>query len=232
MSAPHPIRDVVPGASAASAANPFLTAQGALEDGVVIGNHFDKYGSRNPIVRKLMGGFAGALEGLVARTGARSIHEVGCGEGYWTLHWARKGYAVRGSDFSAQVIDVARTNGARDKSPAEFRVASVYDLAAPPDSAPLVICCEVLEHVEEPRRALERLCEIASPWLIVSVPREPLWRAMNMARGRYWSALGNTPGHIQHWSRASFCKLLADYVEPVEVRSPLPWTMVLCRRRG
>jgi SAM-dependent methyltransferase len=225
------LHDSGAGSSAASAGSQFVVAQGAREDGIVVGNLFDKYGSRNPIVRKLMSGFATALESLVAKTGARSIHEVGCGEGYWTLHWARKGFAVRGSDFSSQVIDVARANGARAASGAEFRVASVYDLAAPQDSAPLVICCEVLEHLEEPRRAVERLSEIAAPWLIVSVPREPLWRAMNMARGRYWSDLGNTPGHLQHWSRPALLRLLADYVEPVEVRSPLPWTMVLCRRR-
>jgi SAM-dependent methyltransferase len=231
MTALHPMHDSGSGPSSAPAESRFVVAQGAREDGVVVGNLFDKYGSRNPIVRKLMSGFGAALEDLVARTGVRGIHEVGCGEGYWTLHWAKQGFAVRGSDFSAQVIDVARANGARAGSTAEFRVASVYELAVPEDSAPLVVCCEVLEHLEEPRRALERLREIAAPWLIVSVPREPLWRAMNMARGRYWSDLGNTPGHLQHWSRSALLKLLADYVDPVEVRSPLPWTMVLCRRR-
>jgi hypothetical protein len=30
------------------------------------------------------------------------------------------------------------------------------------------------------------------------VPREPIWRIGNMARGRYLGDLGNTPGHIQH----------------------------------
>ncbi len=42
---------------------------------------------------------------------------------------------------------------------------------------------------------------------------------------------GNTPGHLQHWSRAGFLRLVADYFEVVEVRTPLPWTMALCRPR-
>jgi SAM-dependent methyltransferase len=210
----------------------FAVAEGVCENGIVVGNHFDKYGSRNPIVRRLMAGFETALTELVAVTGARAVHEVGCGEGYWTLRWSAAGFAARGSDFSTQVLDVARANAARAGSAATFRAASVYDLAAPADVAPLIVCCEVLEHVDDPRRALGVLARLASPWLIVSVPREPIWRALNMARGRYWTDLGNTPGHIQHWSRRDFCAVVADYVDVVAIRSPLPWTMVLGRRRG
>lgn len=207
----------------------FLLARGAREAGVVVGNVYDKYGSRNPVVRRLMRGFAESLEELVRATNARAVHEVGCGEGYWTLRWAARDLEARGSDFSEQVIAVARDNGARRQTSATFRVASVYDLREPDDVAELVVCCEVLEHLEEPERALQRLSNVARPWLIVSVPREPIWRLMNMARGRYWSDLGNTPGHIQHWSRAEFIALLSRYVEVVAVRAPLPWTMALCR---
>jgi 2-polyprenyl-3-methyl-5-hydroxy-6-metoxy-1,4-benzoquinol methylase len=94
-----------------------------------------------------------------------------------------------------------------------------------------VVCCEVLEHLADPARALALLARLAQPHLIVSVPREPLWRILNLARGRYWAALGNTPGHLQHWSARRFLALLHDHVEVREVRTPLPWTMALCRRR-
>jgi SAM-dependent methyltransferase len=209
----------------------FVVAHGALDHGVVVGNHYDKYGSRNPIVRRLMRGFADALEELVAMTAVREVHEVGCGEGFWTLRWAARGLSVRGSDFSEHVIRVARENGARAASAATFRAASVYELQTPRDAAPLVVCCEVLEHLEQPRLALERLAAVATPWLIASVPREPIWRALNMARGRYWRDLGNTPGHLQHWSKRQFVELLSEQLDVVAVRSPLPWTMALCRRR-
>ena len=39
------------------------------------------------------------------------------------------------------------------------------------------------------------------------VPREPVWRVLNVARGRYVRWLGNPPGHIQHFSRAAFLAL-------------------------
>ena len=50
-----------------------------------------------------------------------------------------------------------------------------------------------------------------------------------MARAKYVTSLGNTPGHVQHWSSADFLRLVGRYCEIVAVRRPLPWTMVLCR---
>ncbi len=47
--------------------------------------------------------------------------------------------------------------------------------------------------------------------LLVSVPREPLWRGLNMARGAYIKDLGNTPGHLNHWSRKAFVELLGRH---------------------
>jgi hypothetical protein len=65
--------------------------------------------------------------------------------------------------------------------------------------------------------------------LILSVPREPLWRLLNIARGHYMCSFGNTPGHLQHWSASRFRSLVGRHAEIVESRTPLPWTMLLCR---
>ena len=73
------------------------------------------------------------------------------------------------------------------------------------------------------------MARVAKRRLLVSVPREPLWRALNMARGAYWKDLGNTPGHVNHWSKRSFSRLLARHGEVVQTRSPFPWTMLLVR---
>ena len=52
-----------------------------------------------------------------------------------------------------------------------------------------------------------------------------------MARGKYLSTLGNTPGHVQHWSRRAFARLVDRHFEVTAVHSPLPWTMVAARVR-
>lgn len=205
---------------------------GLKEDGIVVGNTYDKYGSRNPIVQWIMRGFDASLSELVSRAEPTTIHEVGCGEGYWVLRWHQENIAVRGSDFSTRVIEMARANAsAQGASPDQFEARSIYDLHPDSDAADLVVCCEVFEHLEQPEKALSVLQCVTDKNLIVSVPREPVWRMLNVVRGKYWNELGNTPGHIQHWSRRSFIRLVQRYFDVVEVRSPLPWTMLLCRVR-
>jgi hypothetical protein len=87
----------------------------------------------------------------------------------------------------------------------------------------------VLEHVPEPEATLAEMARVARRHLLVSVPREPLWRGLNMARGAYLRDLGNTPGHVNHWSKQSFVSLLARYGTVEQARSPFPWTMLLVR---
>lgn len=207
-------------------------AGGTKEDGVVVGNIYDKYGSRNPIVKWMMNGFESSLSDLVTKASPQSIHEIGCGEGYWVLRWNEQGLPARGCDFSKQVIEIARENAAnRGLSHSIFESRSIYDLDARQDNADLVVCCEVLEHLENPEAGLQALQRITNRHLIVSVPLEPLWCALNLARGKYITRWGNTPGHIQHWSKSGFVRLVSKYFEVDEVRSPFPWTMILCRPR-
>lgn len=208
-------------------------AGGAKENGVVIGNTYDKYGSNNPIVKWMMKGFETTLSEFVTKASPESIHEIGCGEGYWVLRWNEKGLLAKGCDFSHNVIDIAKENAIKQGlSPSFFETRSIYDLDKAQDSADLVVCCEVLEHLDDPEAGLRALQKVAKKNLIVSVPQEPLWCALNLARGKYITSLGNTPGHIQHWSKRSFVELVSKYFEVVEARSPLPWTMLLCQPRG
>ncbi|WP_205631653.1 class I SAM-dependent methyltransferase [Collimonas pratensis] len=207
-------------------------AGGTEEDGIVVGNTYDKYSSRNPIVRWMMNGFEMALSGFVSKISPTSIHEIGCGEGYWVLQWNEQGFSARGCDFSRRVIEIARENASnRGMSPSFFDTRSIYDLNAEKDSADLVVCCEVLEHLENPEAGLLALQRVVERYLIVSVPQEPLWRGLNLARGKYISSLGNTPGHINHWSTRGFIQLISKYFDVIEVKSPLPWTMLLCQPR-
>jgi len=205
---------------------------GLTEDGVIVGNTFDKYNSKNPVVRRIMQGFHAALNELVEVTDPASIHEVGCGEGYWVSRWKLEGLEARGSDFSPTIVAIANENAAEQGLPTDlFAVRSIYELRPEAEAAGRVVCGEVLEHLEEPRAALEQLRAITDHYLILSVPREPLWSVMNMARGRYWTRLGNTPGHIQRWSQRAFVRLVAQYFDIDRVLAPVPWTMLLCRAR-
>jgi len=193
------------------------------------GNYYDKYHTRNPLARMLMNGFLNAFDRLWAQTRAREVHEIGCGEGHLSLRLAARGVPVRGCDVAPEVIEEAYQNASDQALRVPFRVASIYDLKRPGDEAELVVCCEVLEHLPDPRHAVDILARLASPWLLASVPREPVWRVLNICRGKYLADLGNTPGHIQHWSTAGFRDLLESRFDIVEMARPLPWSMALCR---
>lgn len=206
-------------------------ARGADEGGIVIGNTTDKYQSPNSIVRRLMNGFTQSFDSMVKQVAPSDIHEVGCGEGYWSIRLAQAGYRVRGSDFSSKIVAIARENAAASGLPIAFQAQSIYDLRQQDDAANLIICCEVFEHLEAPDKGLDVLAQLANPYLLVSVPREPIWRLLNMARGKYWRRLGNTPGHLQHWSKHSLLRFLSRRFQIVAVRTPLPWTMALCRTK-
>jgi SAM-dependent methyltransferase len=200
-----------------------------IDSAEVGGNVYDKYRTSNPVARRLMAAFMSDLDELVAQTGAREAHEVGCGEGELSIRLARQGIRVRGTDAFPQVLDEARRRAADAGVEVDFEATPVERLRSAQHAAELLVCCEVLEHLDDPTRALEVLAGLARPWLIASVPREPLWRALNLARLSYVGALGNTPGHLSHWSKRGFERFLGERFEVVEVRSPIPWTMALCR---
>ena len=193
------------------------------------GNVYDKYSTSNPVARRLMAGFLGSLDELVERTEAKEAHEVGCGEGELAIRLARGGMRMRGTDAFPQVLEEARRRASATEVEIDFEAAPVEELAPGRHAAELIVCCEVLEHLDDPERALDVLAGLARPWLLASVPREPLWRALNLARFSYVGELGNTPGHLNHWSKRNFVRFLTRRFEVIELRSPTPWTMVLCR---
>jgi 2-polyprenyl-3-methyl-5-hydroxy-6-metoxy-1,4-benzoquinol methylase len=204
-------------------------SHGAQQQGVVFGNTYPKYSSKNPLVKWLMKNFESHIEDLLKQISPESIHEVGCGEGFWVLHWRKKGFKIRGSDFSSLVIDIAKKNAEQmGADPNLFSVRSIEELNPKEDSAECILCLEVLEHLEEPEFALEKLKSLEARLYVFSVPQEPVWRILNVLRGKYLTSFGNTPGHLQHWSRGQFVKFISEHFRVEKTGGPFPWTVVLC----
>lgn len=198
---------------------------------VPTGNTYDKYGSSNPVVRRLMASFEGAVDELLAAAGPRTILDVGCGEGVLTARWAARPALARVVGVDLEDPELAAEWAARAEPGLEFRTMTADSLDFPDGAFDLVSAVEVLEHVPDPEAALAEMARVAGRHLLVSVPHEPLWRALNVARGAYVAQLGNTPGHVNHWSRRGLLELLGRYGEVVEVRSPFPWTAALAIAR-
>jgi len=201
-------------------------------EGTVTGNTYDKYGSTNPVVRRLMATFARTLDELFAQAAPASLLDVGCGEGVLVERWARRmgDRRVVGIDLEDPALR-AEWDGRRAPN-LEYRATKAEDLPFAAGEFDVATAIEVLEHVPDPERTLAEMARVASGHLLVSVPREPLWRMLNVARGAYLTQLGNTPGHVNHWSARSFEQLLSRYGTVTQARSPFPWTMLLVRLDG
>ena len=200
-------------------------------DDFVGGNVYDKYRTKNPVYRYLMRGFLDAASDLLADVGADEVLEVGCGPGDLAVqlrrrvHWFRHA-SYRGLDLSlGDVAEATRSLGTR------FLGGSVYRLPFADDAFDGVVACEVFEHLVRPYEALDEVARVSSGWLLLSVPWEPVWRLLNVARGRYLGRLGNTPGHVQNYSRRQIRDLVSGRFEIVAERRPFPWSMMLARLR-
>jgi 2-polyprenyl-3-methyl-5-hydroxy-6-metoxy-1,4-benzoquinol methylase len=196
---------------------------------VPTGNTFDKYGSENPVVRRLMTGFHATLDELWGEAAPGSVLDVGCGEGVLTAQWAERLHDGRVVGIDLDDPKLRAEWDKRSRPNLEFRAEEATSLSFADDEFDLACAIEVLEHLPEPEATVGEMARVARRHLLVSVPREPLWRALNVVRGAYLRRLGNTPGHVNHWSKQAFVSLLSRYGTVEEARSPFPWTMLLVR---
>jgi SAM-dependent methyltransferase len=189
----------------------------------VAGNNYDKYGSTNPIERRMMTGFFDCLDTMLAGLNPNTVVEVGAGEGRVTERLVE-----RFPDATVIGLDLLDDDLAGDW--AELGVPMFFGdatrLPFADESIDLVVGLEVLEHIPDPGPALREIARVCASTVVFSVPREPIWRIGNMARGRYLRDLGNTPGHVNHWSARAFERFVGTQFDVCASARPLPWTMV------
>ena len=194
-----------------------------VQPGNVAGNTYNKYASTNPIERKMMASFFSALDEMLAGIYPSVIVEVGAGEGRITELLVERypGATVVGLDLPDSELA-----GEWAELDVPMLFGDVTRLPFANRSIDLVVGLEVLEHVPSPPTALAEIARICRGTAVLSVPREPIWRIGNIGRGRYLRELGNTPGHINHWSARSFEQLVANHFNVRRTARPLPWTML------
>lgn len=170
----------------------------------------------------------------ISGLGSAKAVEIGCGEGYSTQRLAAMlpaNVELEASEYVAHMLPKARANNPGMRVTEE----SIYELQHADDSFDLVFLLEVLEHLDFPDKGLAELQRVTKPggYIVLGVPREYLWCGLNLARMKYVKRLGNTPGHLNHWSTRGVRKYVEKHFGPViEVKTPLPWTLLLARKQG
>jgi ubiquinone/menaquinone biosynthesis C-methylase UbiE len=192
----------------------------------------EKYENQNPIAKLLVNGFFSSLEKLYLQidpSDRNIILEAACGPGFST----EKIYNFAPTkEFVASDIEPELVAETAKKLPQlTTQVGSIYDIEYSDGYFDVVFALEVLEHLEEPEKAIAQISRVSNKYAIISCPNEPIWRLMNMARGKFWANLGNTPGHINHWGLFGLKKLINKEFEIVAASYTLPWQMYLCIKK-
>jgi SAM-dependent methyltransferase len=169
---------------------------------------------------------------LSQRPTVRAI-EIGCGMGFSTQRLRKllpENVTLEASEYVADMLPAARQNNPGITVTEE----SVYETKHADETFDVIFLLEVMEHLDYPDQALAELSRILKKdgYLIIGVPREPLWCMLNMARLKYLKSFGNTPGHLNHWSTFMLKRYVRkQFGDIVAATTPLPWTQVVLRKK-
>lgn len=192
-------------------------------------DNFRKHTSKNPLQKLLIDNFFNNLQAAVKDLKADSILDVGCGEGF-TLNRLKEngiGKKLKGLEYSKNAIKLGR------KIYPDIKIiqGSIYKLPYKNNSFDLVLCTEVLEHLEDPKKALKELARVSKKYLLLSVPNEPYFMLANFLRGKNISRWGNDIEHVQHWTSRGFEKFIkSEKLKIIRRKHPFPWNMILLEK--
>lgn len=190
--------------------------------------NLEKHTTQNPISRFFLNNFKQLLLEQSKQLKPESILDVGAGEGF-TLEMFRKhniGKTLEGIEYMDDALRLAKKLHPEVK----IKKGNIYELPYQANKFDLVICTEVLEHLEKPKDALMELKRVAKKYLIISVPNEPTFTIQRILRGKNVMKLGAHPEHIQHWSASAFEKFVKELLTIKDVKTPLPWTMITAKK--
>lgn len=189
-----------------------------------------KHESGNPIQRALIDHFHTQAVSLLRRAAPRTLLDLGCGEGFTLDAFVNAGLDIEmtGIDLSSEALGHAR---ARLPERVTLECANATTLADDGRVFDVVVMLEVLEHIESPEQMYDILGRLTNKHLLLSVPWEPFFCALNLMRGKNVRRWGNDPEHVNHWTRMGFRRWVSRHFDIVAAPVVFPWTMVLATRR-
>jgi ubiquinone/menaquinone biosynthesis C-methylase UbiE len=137
-------------------------------EGTVTGNTYDKYGSTNPVVRRLMAGFERVLDELFDAADPASLLDVGCGEGVLTHRWAQRlgDRRIVGIDLDDPQLHALWEQ--RQAPNLSYQVMKAENLPFADGEFDVASAIEVLEHVPDPEHTVAEMARVASGHLLVA----------------------------------------------------------------
>ncbi|MDO8639379.1 MAG: class I SAM-dependent methyltransferase, partial [bacterium] len=144
-------------------------------------SNFEKHASKNPLQKLLIGNFYETLILLSKNLKAKTILDAGCGEGFTLqkFYEAKIGEYLEGIEYSESAIEISK----KIHPLLKIKKGDIYKLPYKENFFDLIICSEVLEHLDDPKKALNELKRVSKKYLLLSVPNEPLFTIQRFLRG-------------------------------------------------
>jgi SAM-dependent methyltransferase len=198
-----------------------------------VGQDAAKYGSTNPVVRRLLERWAARLRGVVGPV-TGTVVDVGVGEGLCLERLLADSAGGESGGIDAHVVGIEYRYDKARVARRLPRVAPVVGdagmLPVPDGRADLVTCIEVLEHLPAVAPAVAELARVTADRCVVSVPWEPWFRLGNLGRGKNVGRLGNDPEHVQWFTPRRLARTLEVSFAEVRVVRAFPW--IIAEARG
>jgi len=130
---------------------------------------------------------------------AIKILDTGCGDGYLVNQLRKKGLDAVGIDLSNERVSYARKRYGN-----HFGVSSIYELKFEDNYFDLSIASEVIEHLEDPAKALKELKRISKKIILTFPYKEKLIKEVcPHCLKRFYRS-----GHIQYFDQERIEKLI------------------------
>ncbi len=186
--------------------------------------NFEKHTSKNPLKKFFINNYFNNFLELISDLKIETVLDAGCGEGF-TLNKLKQngiGQKYEGIDYSEDAIKLGR----KIYPNLDIKKGDIYNLLYKENSFDLIICTEVLEHLDDPQKALSDILRVSSRYILLTVPNEPWFTLFNFTQ---W---GKDIGHINHWSSFSFQKFIIhnSKFRILRKKHPFPWTMILAEK--
>lgn len=136
--------------------------------------------------------------------GLETVMDFGCGSGFKLMKYFAK-FKTVGVDLPEALPRLQQKYPDRHWCASDFGVAQ--------GGIDLLICSDVIEHVDEPDGFLALLKNFHPQWLVISTPDRKL-----MARYPRWTKTGGPPGngcHAREWSFEEFRKYMDVHCEVI-----------------
>lgn len=191
--------------------------------------NFEKHSNNNPLAKMLLDNFYKEVFKMLQGKEIESVLDAGCGEGITLRKFKDKkvGKVHEGIEYMDEAIEI----GKKVNPDLKIKKGDIYELPYKDSNFDLVVCTEVLEHLEDPKKALSELTRVSKKYLLLSVPNEPWFTFQRFARGKNVFGLGAHPEHIQHWTHQGFQKFVSENgLKILDKKAPFAWTLVLAQK--